>query len=58
MRADCGPMPGMEPEDIMVEVTAHRRLLLHGDLRDLLKEVTERLLDEESTRSYHRESDL
>ena len=30
----------------MVEVTAHRRLLLHGELRDLLKEVTERLLDE------------
>ena len=58
MRADCDPMPGMEPEDIMVEVTEHRRLLLHGDLRDLLKEVTERLLDEESTRSYHRESDL
>ena len=58
MRADCDPMPGMEPEDIMVEVTEHRRLILHGDLRDLLKEVTERLLDEESTRSYHRESDL
>jgi HSP20 family protein len=52
------PMPGMEPEDIMVEVTAQNRLLLHGDLRAQLKDVKELLLDEWSIGTYHRELDL
>lgn len=52
------PMAGMEPEDIMVEVTAQNRLLLHGDLRAQLKDVKEILLDEWSIGPYHRELDL
>lgn len=54
----AAPMPGMEPVDIVVEVTAHGRLILHGDVRGLLKEVKELLLDEWSVGSYHRELDL
>ncbi|MDQ2902523.1 MAG: Hsp20/alpha crystallin family protein [Ktedonobacteraceae bacterium] len=52
------PMPGIEPGDIVVEVTAQGRLILHGDLRGLLKEVKELLLDEWSFGPYHRELDL
>ncbi len=54
----AAPMPGMEPVDIVVEVTAQGRLILHGDLRGLLKEVKELLQDEWSVGPYHRELDL
>jgi HSP20 family protein len=49
------PMAGLEPENIMVEVTAEGRLILHGDGRAMLKEVKELLLDEWSVGVYHRE---
>ena len=49
------PMPGLEPENIVVEVTVDGRLILHGDLRGILKEVKELLLDEWSAGIYHRE---
>jgi len=52
------PMAGLEPEDIVVEVTADGRLVLHGDLRGMLKEVKELLLDEWSVGAYHRELTL
>src|SRR5260370_21629900 len=48
------PMAGLEPENIVVEVTAEDRLILHGDLRGRLKEVKELLLDEWSVGGYHR----
>lgn len=51
----AAPMAGLEPENIVVEVTADDRLLLHGDLRGVLKEVKELLLDEWSVGIYHRE---
>jgi len=51
----AAPMPGLEPENIVVEVTVDDRLLLHGDLRGILKEVKELLLDEWSSGIYHRE---
>jgi HSP20 family protein len=51
----AAPMPGLEPENIVVEVTAVGRLILHGDLRGMLKEVKELLLDEWSAGIYHRE---
>ena len=54
----AAPMPGMEPVDIVVEVTAQGRLMLHGDLRGLLNDVKELLLDEWSVGLYHRELDL
>lgn len=54
----AAPMPGMEPIDIVVEVTPQSRLILHGDRRALLKEVKELLVDEWSVGVYHRELDL
>jgi HSP20 family protein len=51
----AAPMAGLEPEDIVVEVTGDGRLLLLGDLRGMLKEIKELLLDEWSVGIYHRE---
>ena len=51
----AAPMAGLEPENILIEVTNDGRLILHGDQRALLKEVKELLLDEWSVGAYHRE---
>lgn len=51
----AAPMPGLEPENIVVEVTANGNLFLHGDLRGMLKGIKELLLDEWSAGAYHRE---
>ncbi len=49
------PMPGLEPEDITVEISIEGTLLLHGAMRGRLKEIKELLLDEWSAGAYHRE---
>ncbi|SRR6266849_1211231 len=54
----AAPMPGLEPENIVVEVTEDGHLMLHGDLRSMLKDVKELLVDEWSVGAYHRELDL
>ena len=54
----AAPMPGLQPEDILVEVTANGYLVLQGDLRGLLKDVKELLLDEWSVGGYYRELPL
>lgn len=54
----AAPMAGLEPENILVEVTYDGRLILHGDERALLKEVKELLVDEWSVGAYHREFTL
>ena len=51
----AAPMAGLEPENILVEITGDGRLILHGDQRALLKEVKELLIDEWSVGVYHRE---
>ncbi len=51
----AAPMPGLEPENIVVEVTADGCLFLYGGLRGMLKGVKELLLDEWSAGIYHRE---
>lgn len=51
----AAPMAGLEPENILVEVTNDSRLIPHGDQRALLKEIKELLLDEWSVGVYHRE---
>lgn len=51
-------MPGLEPENIVVEVTADGKLVLHGELRGRLKGIKELLLDEWSAGVYHREMAL
>jgi len=48
------PMPGLEPENIQVEVTRDGHLVLHGEMRGMLKEVKELLLDEWSVGAYYR----
>ena len=48
-------MPGVEPEDITVEVTEDSRLVLHADLRATLKQDKEVLAEEWNAGPYHRE---
>lgn len=54
------PMPGLEPENITIEVTADGHLMLQGVLRGMLKEHDgkERLLEEWSIGAYTREVPL
>lgn len=54
----AAPMPGVEPEDILVDVTENRHLLLQAGLRGALKDVKELLLDEWSIGDYYRELEL
>lgn len=52
------PMPGLMPEDMLVEVTADNRIIIQGELRGTLKDVKELLLDEWSVGGYYRELSL
>jgi HSP20 family protein len=52
------PMPGLIPEDILIEVTADKTLILQGELRGTLKDVKELLVDEWSVGGYYREISL
>ena len=54
----AAPLPGMEPADIVVEITANRRLVLHGTFRGALTGQKEVLLEEWSAGEYHRELEL
>lgn len=54
----AAPMAGVEPENLLVEVTDDDRLILHGDQRAVLKDVKELLIDEWSVGVYHRELPL
>jgi len=54
----AAPMPGVLPEDIVVEVTTDGRLLLRAELRGTLKGVNEALLDEWEAGGYSRELEL
>ncbi|BCL77692.1 hypothetical protein ccbrp13_01570 [Ktedonobacteria bacterium brp13] len=42
----AAPMPGLEPENIVVEVTADGNVFLHGELRGRLKEVYEKVKEQ------------
>ncbi len=52
------PMPGIEPEDILVDVMENQHLLMQAGLRGALKDVKELLLDEWSVGDYYRELEL
>lgn len=54
----AAPMPGIEPGDILVEVTEDGRLLLDGKVRAVLKDVKELLVDEWSSGAYYRDYTL
>ena len=53
----AAPMPGSEPEDILVKVNEDS-VVIQGDIRGLLKDVKELLIDEWSVGSYYREIQL
>lgn len=52
------PMPGLEPESIGIEITDTNHLVLYGELRGVLKDVKELLLDEWSVGFYRRDLEL
>ena len=52
------PMPGLEPENIGIEVTDANHLVLEGEMRGILKDVKELLIDEWSVGYYRRELEL
>ncbi|GHO45503.1 Hsp20/alpha crystallin family protein [Ktedonospora formicarum] len=54
----AAPMPGLQPEDIGIEVTADNRLILQGEIRGLLKDIKELVTDEWSVGGYQREMTL
>src|SRR2546421_654562 len=54
----AAPMPGLQPEDIVVEVTDSGHLILQGEVRGLLKDVKELLLDEWTVGGYYRDLGL
>ncbi|MBX5490203.1 MAG: Hsp20/alpha crystallin family protein [Chloroflexi bacterium] len=54
----AAPMPGLEPENISVEITADGRLILHGELRGRLTGEKEVLSEEWVVGDYHRELEL
>jgi HSP20 family protein len=54
----AAPLPGMEPSDIVVEITASGGLVLHGEFRGALTGQKEVLVEEWSAGAYHRELDL
>jgi HSP20 family protein len=54
----AAPMPGLEPCDIDVEVTAQGRLILRGAPRGVFKGDKEVLLDEWRAGGYRRELEL
>lgn len=53
----AAPMPGVEPEDIRVEVQ-EGRVILHAEPRGVLKDEKEVLIDEWNPGPYHRELEL
>ena len=54
----AAPTPGLQPEDILVKVTENNVLTIQGELRGILKDIKELLLDEWSVGGYYRELEL
>lgn len=52
------PMPGVEPENIMIQVSDGPMVTLHADLRGALKGDKDLILDEWTPGPYHRDVDL
>ena len=52
------PMPGLQPEDISVQVQDGPSVTVHGELRGVLGDEKEVLIDEWNPGPYHRELTL
>jgi HSP20 family protein len=50
-------MPGIQPEDLLIRVT-ESSLILQGEIRGVLKDVKEVLVDEWNAGGYYREIEL
>jgi len=51
----AAPMPGLEPENIRIDVTDDGHVILRGELRGLLKDIKDLLIDEWSIGDYYRD---
>jgi HSP20 family protein len=49
------PMPGLQPEDILVQITENGHLVIQGEVRSMLKDIKELLIDEWSAGAYERD---
>src|SRR5215813_53524 len=54
----AAPLSGLQPEDSLVTVTEQGHLVIHGEVRGMLKDIKELLIDEWSVGQYHRELEL
>lgn len=54
----AAPMPGMQPEDIIVGIAESGDMIIRGEIRALLKDIKELLVDEWSVGMYYRELHL
>ena len=50
----AAPMPGIQPEDLLIRVT-EKALILQGEIRGVLKDIKEVLVDEWDAGGYYRE---
>jgi HSP20 family protein len=48
-------MPGIQPEDLLIRITEKNSLVLQGEIRGVLKDVKEVLVNEWDAGSYYRE---
>jgi HSP20 family protein len=51
----AAPMPGIQPEDLLIRITAKNSLVLQGEIRGVLKDIKEVLVDEWNAGGYYRE---
>jgi HSP20 family protein len=51
----AAPMPGIQPEDLLIRVTEKNSLILQGEIRGVLKDIKEVLVDEWDAGGYYRE---
>jgi len=51
----AAPMPGIQPDDLLIRITEKNSLVLQGEIRGVLKDVKEVLVDEWNAGGYYRE---
>jgi HSP20 family protein len=51
----AAPMPGIQPEDLLIRITEKNSLVLQGEIRGVFKDVKEVLADEWDAGGYYRE---
>jgi len=54
----AAPMPGLQPDDILVQINEAHHLIIQGGQRGMLKDIKELIIDEWSVGDYYREVEL